>query len=63
VSRTKEQTLDICLEAIKQNSKALEFVKEQTSEICFEAMKQNPAAIKFIKIFDYNNYDEEYELD
>ena len=37
----KEQTPEICLEAVKQNGYALEYVQEQTPEICLEAVKQN----------------------
>jgi hypothetical protein len=37
----KEQTPEICIEAVKQIGYALEFVKEQTPEICLLAVKQN----------------------
>ena len=40
---------EICLEAVKKNGRALEFVKEQTSEICLEAVKKNGYALKFVK--------------
>ena len=53
----------LCLEAVKQNGCALEyvkeqteeicsalkFVKEQTKEICLEAVKQNGLALEFVK--------------
>ena len=38
-----------CLEAVKQNGWALQFVKEQTEEICLEAVKQNGWALQFVK--------------
>ena len=45
----KEQTPEICLEAIKQNSLVLYYVKEQTPEICLEAVKKNGVALQFVK--------------
>src|SRR5574344_1958171 len=38
-----------CLEAVKQNGYALEYVKEQTPEICLEAVKQNGYALQYVK--------------
>ena len=38
-----------CLEAVKQNGYALEYVKEQTPEICLEAVKQNGLALEDVK--------------
>ena len=35
------QTPEICLEAVKQNWKALQYAKEQTLEVCLEALKQS----------------------
>ena len=35
----KEQTPEMCLEAVKQNGYTLKYVKEQTPEICLEAVK------------------------
>ena len=46
---TKEQTPEICLEAVKQHGWALKFVKEQTPEICIEAVKQNGYALEYVK--------------
>ena len=40
---------EICLAAVKQNGRALEFVKNQTPEICFVAMKQDGRALEFVK--------------
>ena len=45
----KDQTNEICMEAVKQNGRALEFVKEQTNEIYMEAVKQNGRALEFVK--------------
>jgi hypothetical protein len=36
----KEQTPEICLEAVKQDGLALIYVLEQTEEICLLAVKQ-----------------------
>ena len=38
-----------CLEAVKQNGYALEYVKEQTPEICLEAVKQYGLALEYVK--------------
>ena len=38
-----------CLEAVKENGLALEFVKDQTPEICLEAVKNYGFAIKYVK--------------
>ena len=38
-----------CLEAVKQNGFALQYVKEQTPEICLEAVKQNELALRYVK--------------
>ncbi|MBQ3421636.1 MAG: DUF4116 domain-containing protein, partial [Romboutsia sp.] len=45
----KEQTPEICLEAVKQNGYALQFVKEQTPEICLEAVKEGGWTFKYVK--------------
>jgi hypothetical protein len=39
----------MCLEMVKQNGLAVQFVKEQTKEICLEAVKQNGYALRYIK--------------
>jgi hypothetical protein len=41
----KEQTEEICLEAVKQDGAALKYVIEQTEEMCLEAVKQNVGAL------------------
>ena len=40
---------DECLEAVKRDENALQFVKEQTEEICIEAVKQDGMALQFVK--------------
>ncbi len=40
---------NFCLEAVKQNGKALYYVENQTEEICLEAVKQNGNALQFVK--------------
>ena len=43
------QTPKMCIESVKQNSCALEFVKEQSPEICMEAVKQFGHALKYVR--------------
>lgn len=43
------QTTEICLAAVKNFGRALQFVKEQTPEICLEAVKRDPLALRFVK--------------
>ena len=38
-----------CLEAVKQNELALQYVKEQTPEICLEAVKEDGFALQYVK--------------
>ena len=45
----KEQTPEICLEAVKESGLALQFVKEQTPEICLEAVKQERDVFPFVQ--------------
>src|SRR5574344_2129491 len=40
---------EFCLEAVKRDGHALEFVKNQTQEICLEAVKQDAYALRFVK--------------
>lgn len=37
-----------CLEAVKQDGYALQYVKNQTPEICIEAVKQDGYALRFV---------------
>lgn len=46
-----------CLEAVKQDGLALEYVKEQTPEICLESVKQNGLALEYVdEPFSYSFY-------
>ena len=38
-----------CLEVVKQNGYALQFVKDQTEEICLEAVKHNGFTLQYVK--------------
>ena len=40
---------EYCLQAVKQNGYALQWVKEQTPEICLEAVKQYGQALEYVK--------------
>lgn len=40
---------DYCLEAVKKNGWALQYVNSQTPEICLEAIKQNGWALRYVK--------------
>ena len=50
----KEQTHDLCLLAIKQNSDSIQYVKEQTIDLCLIAIEQNANTIQYVKdqLFD-----------
>lgn len=39
----------MCILAIRQNYKALEYVKNQTEELCLEAIKYNYKALEYVK--------------
>ncbi|MDW0076976.1 DUF4116 domain-containing protein [Clostridioides difficile] len=45
----REQTEEMCLEAVRQNGLALHFVKDQTEKICIEAVRQDGLAIQFVE--------------
>ena len=45
--KEQEQTPELCLEAVKQNGWALQFVKNQTYDVCLEAIRQNGLALRF----------------
>ena len=44
------KTAELCLEAVKNNSDALQFVPENliTAELCLEAMKQDGTALQYV---------------
>ena len=46
-----EQWSDVkfCLEAVKKDGYALQYVKEQTDTICLEAVKNNGYALQYVK--------------
>jgi hypothetical protein len=46
----KEQTPEICLEAIKRDYWAIEFVREQTPEICVAALAETEESLEHVKI-------------
>ena len=37
-----------CLEAVKRNGYALQYVKEQTEAICLEAVKEDGYALQYV---------------
>jgi hypothetical protein len=39
----------VCMEAVKRNGRALEYVKNQNENICLQAVKQNGMALKYVK--------------
>ena len=51
----KEQTAEICLAAVKQNSWTLQFVEDQTEEICLEAVRQDNNVINFVNLKKFPN--------
>ena len=40
---------DYCLQAVKQDGNALQYVKIQTREICLQAVKQDGNALQYVK--------------
>lgn len=49
LEHVENQTLEICLAAVKKLGLMLEYVKEQTPEICLAAVKENGYALKYVK--------------
>ena len=47
----KNQTEEICLEAIRNIGWALKFVKNQTEEICFEAATNRGTALRYVYFY------------
>ena len=45
----KEQTPEICMEAVRQNSWALQYVREQTEEMCLMAVERDVNVLSFVK--------------
>ena len=50
-----KQNPALCLEAVKQNGRALYYVQDQTEKICVEAVKQNLYALKFVQPAYFKN--------
>ena len=48
LGQVRNQTENICIEAVKNNGMALEFVCNQTENICIEAVKNNGMALEFV---------------
>jgi hypothetical protein len=46
----KNKKYDLCLEAVRQDGIALQYIKEnqQTEELCLEAVKQNGLALQYV---------------
>ena len=49
LQHVRDQTPEICLEAIHQNWNALRYVRDQTPEICLAAVKQNGYALQWVR--------------
>lgn len=47
--KAENQFPELCLEAVKQNGYALQYVENQTTELCSEAVKEEAGAIRYIK--------------
>ena len=47
--KEQEQTPELCMTAVRQNGRALQYVKEQTPELCMAAVRQYGYALKFVK--------------
>ena len=45
----KEQTPELCLEAVKKYGASLEYIKEQSDDICFAVVKKNGFMIEQVK--------------
>jgi hypothetical protein len=45
----QEQTEQICLEAVRRNGNALQFVKNQTEQICLEAVEREGKTLQYVK--------------
>ena len=45
----KEQTYELCLEAVKNNGYTSEYIKDQPYKLFLEAVKNNGCALEFVK--------------
>ena len=48
----KWSTEAVCLEAVKNDGDALQYVKEQTEAVCLEAVKRNGYALQYVAVID-----------
>lgn len=46
----QEEITTLCIEAVKQNGRSLEFVKNKTPEICIEAMKKDIYVLRLVPV-------------
>lgn len=53
----------ICINAVRQNGMALQYVKNKTIKICLEALANNKLSIQFIKLSDINKFDVNFVLE
>ena len=44
----KDQTEAVCLEAVKNDGYALQYVKDQTEAVCLEAVKNDGDALQYV---------------
>jgi hypothetical protein len=44
----KNQTPELCLEALRQDGYSIRYVKNQTPELCLEAVKKNGRALRYV---------------
>lgn len=45
----REQTLELCMAAVKLDGMVLAYVRQQTAAICMAAVRQNGIAVKYVK--------------
>ena len=48
-SHVKEKTYEMCLFAVQQNGRALQFVKNQTEELCLAAVREDEWNLQYVK--------------
>ena len=51
-----------CLEAVKRNGDALQYVKEQSEAVCLEAVKQDGYALLYVNIKTFGLRIEDFEV-
>lgn len=45
----EEQTEELCIEAVRNNPMALQYIHNQTEDICLEAIKKDGMALQYVK--------------